>query len=202
MRKNLKTILIDCDGVCLDWEEAFLIWMEHRGMVPILENHKEVYSINKWFGITPEEGKRYVEQFNASAAMGFLPPLRDAQHYIKMLAEKDQYKFVAVTSMSSDPYAQKLRIKNLRKLFGKDTFEAFHILECGADKDEILAELAVEYPGAYFIEDKPENANEGVKNGFKCLLVEHQHNMGYWGKATIVKNWEEIYSIITEMWRK
>ena len=64
-----------------------------------------------------------VRQFNASAAIGFLPPLRDAQYYIKMLHEKHKYKFIAVTSLSLDPYAQKLRKRNLAKLFGKNTFE-------------------------------------------------------------------------------
>ena len=26
-----KIILTDCDGVVLDWEEGFSIWMEHHG---------------------------------------------------------------------------------------------------------------------------------------------------------------------------
>ena len=50
-------------------------------------------------------------QFNSSAAVGFLPPLRDAQHYMKLLAEKHGYKFVAVTSLHSDPYAQETGMK-------------------------------------------------------------------------------------------
>lgn len=193
MSKVVKYILTDCDGVCLDWEEAFLIWMDHRGFKPVVEDYKHLYKINEWFGISREEGKRLVAQFNASAAMGFLPPLRDAQYYIKKLAEKHGYRFIAVTSMSLDPYAQKLRIKNLKKLFG-DAFAGFHILDCGADKDEILAELAPQYPGAVWIEDKPENADEGVKNGFDCYLMEHGHNMEYAGEAKVVKNWEAIYA--------
>jgi hypothetical protein len=197
----MKTILIDCDGVCLDWEEAFLVWMQHKGYTPAAD-YKQRYSIDRWFDFDKAKGKTMVMEFNASAAMGFLPPLRDAQHYIKKLAEKDQYKFVAVTSMSSDPFAQKLRIQNLKKLFGRETFTEFHILGCGDDKDDILSELSSKYKSAYWVEDKIKNAEVGMSFGLKPLLMEHGHNMDYNGPATLVKDWEEIYSIITEKWRK
>jgi len=190
-----KIILVDCDGVCLDWEEAFLTWMEHRGHSPVTADFKSLYKVNEWFGMERAEGKRFVTEFNASAAMGFLPPLRDAQFYIKLLSEKMGYKFVAVTSMSDDPFAQKLRIKNLCKLFGKDTFIDYHILPCGADKDEILLELKSKYEGCYWVEDKPENARVGLELGYKSILMEHAHNMEEKG-FTKVRNWEMIYNIL------
>jgi hypothetical protein len=35
--KNKKIILTDCDGVCLDWEWAFNVWMQEHGFeeVPV-----------------------------------------------------------------------------------------------------------------------------------------------------------------------
>ena len=48
------------------------------------------------------------------------------------------------------------------------------------------------------IEDKPENVEWGIDAGLKGILVEHGHNMNYKGKANIVKNWEEIYNLITK----
>ena len=47
---------------------------------------------------TQDDAKYLVEQFNSSASMGFLPPLRDAQYYMKLMSEKLGYRFVAVTS--------------------------------------------------------------------------------------------------------
>ena len=45
-----------------------------------------------------------VKQFNESAAIGFMIPLRDAQwYYVKLLHEKHRYRFVAITSLSLDP---------------------------------------------------------------------------------------------------
>ena len=138
-------------------------------------------------------GTYMVRMFNSSAAIGFLPPLRDAQYYIKKLHEKHKYKFIAVTSLSLDPYAQKLRTRNLAKLFGDNTFEEVICLDTGADKDDILAELSGKYNGCYWIEDKPENASVGAETGFESLLVEHGHNMNAEGDFKSMKNWEEIY---------
>jgi|TARA_B110000908_G_C10141849_1_gene397161 hypothetical protein len=193
-----KIILTDCDGVCLDWETAFSVWMSHNGMEPVGENPKLEYKVSKKYGITYQEGRAFTAQFNASAAIGFLPPLRDAQYYMKKLVEKHGYRFVAVTSLSSDPYAQQLRTANLKKLFGEDAFIEYHYLSCGADKDEILLELSAKYPGAPWVEDKYVNVDEGIKVGFEGYLIEHGHNLKYDGSAKVVKNWEEIYDAITE----
>jgi len=155
-----KVILTDIDGVMLDWEEGFSVWMEHHGYKPV-DGYKLLYSIGDRYGITKDEGHKLVRLFNESAAIGFLPPVRDAQQYVRLLAEKHKYKFLAVTSLSKDVYARELRIRNL-------------------------------------IEDKPENADAGIRCGFKTLLVEHGHNLDYKGPATVVKTWEEIYNIITK----
>ena len=192
-----KIILTDCDGVCLDWEWAFMQWMAHNGMKPAVEDWKTVYKVSDRFGVSPADGSRLTSQFNSSAAIGFMPPLRDAQWFIKKLNEQHGIKFVAVTSLHDDPYAQKLRTENLRKLFG-DAFIDFHYLACGADKDEILEELSHKYYGAPWIEDKPENADVGDSCGFESYLMEHGHNMDYEGPATVVRNWEELYQLMVQ----
>ncbi len=195
LNKN-KIILTDVDGVLLDWEEGFGVWMEHHGHT-MVEGGKLIYKIGDRYGISNNQGHQLIKQFNESAAIGFLPPVRDAQYYVKLLAEKHQYRFLAVTSLSLDPYAKKLRTRNLMKIFGNDTFIDVICLDTGADKDEVLAELAQTYKGNWWIEDKPENVDAGVNVGFKGVLVEHGHNMDYKGNAIIVKNWEEIYDVIT-----
>jgi len=193
MIKKNKVILTDCDGVCLDWEYGFHTWMETHGHTL---KQKDLYSVAKQYELTDEQAKRQVEIFNSSASMGFLPPLRDAQYYIKLLAEKLGYRFVAVTSLSNDVSAQKLRTCNLKKLFGNDTFIEYHYLGCGDDKDEILLELANKYEGSIWVEDKYINAEVGARVGFDALLMEHGHNMSYEGDCKIVKNWEEIYNYV------
>ena len=194
MKKN-KVILTDIDGVVLDWEEGFNVWMQHHGH-ELVEGYQFQYNVGLRYGMTREQGNKLVKQFNESAAIGFLPPLRDAQWYINLLHEKHGYKFIALTSLSLDPYAKELRVRNLKKLMG-DSFMEVICLDTGADKDEILAEYGAKYPGNYWIEDKPENLKAGTNVGLKGILIEHGHNMYEEVDGKIVKNWEELYSYIT-----
>ena len=193
IKKN-KIILTDIDGVVLDWEEGFSVWMEHHGH-ELVEDYQFMYNIGDRYGMSHEAGSKLVKQFNESAAIGFLPPLRDAQFFVKKLNEQHGFYFLAITSLSLDPYAKQLRERNLKKLMG-DAFIDVICLDTGADKDEILAEYGAKYKGNYWIEDKPENLKAGVDNGLSGILMEHGHNMDYTGNANVVKNWLEIHDLI------
>jgi hypothetical protein len=195
IRKN-KIILTDIDGVILDWEEGFNVWMQHHGH-ELVDNYQYMYNIGERYGMSYEQGSKLVKQFNESAAIGFLPPLRDAQFFVKKLNEQHGYYFLAITSLSLDPYAKQLRERNLKKLMG-DAFIDVICLDTGADKDEILLEYGKKYTGNYWIEDKTENVQWGIDSGLNGILMEHGHNMDYKGSATVVKNWEEIYNIIVK----
>jgi len=193
--KNLdKLILTDCDGVCLDWEYAFNVWMQEHGFTEV-EGSKLSYDMSIRYNIPKDQVKKLIKIFNESAAIGFLPAQRDAMYYIKRLHEEHGFRFHAITSLSLDPNAQKLREMNLHKLFGPTAFERIVCLDTGAHKDEALEEY--EGTGCWWIEDKPENADVGYRMGLKSILVEHGHNMHLECPYPIVKNWREIYHIIT-----
>ena len=190
-----KIILTDADGVILDWEYAFDVWMQQHGFQK-QDGGQLVYSIGKRYGIDPEQGKKLIKIFNESAAIGFLPPLRDAMYYIKRLHEEHGYEFHCITSLSKDENAQELRTMNIRKLFGSTAFTRFIYLDTGADKDEVLEQYRGK--GYYWIEDKITNAVAGHKVGLRSLLVEHGHNMDFeHTEIPRVTSWKEIYEIIT-----
>jgi hypothetical protein len=189
-----KVILTDCDGVVLDWEYAFDVWMTQHGFQKV---ELSKYNIGTSYNIPNDQAKKLVKIFNESAAIGFLPALRDAMYYVKRLHEEHGYVFHAITSLSRDENAQQLRKMNLRKLFGQTAFEKFVFLDTGADKDEVLEPYRD--TGCYWIEDKIQNAETGRKLGLFPLIMEHGHNFDtptpYMHK---VKNWHEIYNIITK----
>lgn len=199
MRKRFKNldrlILTDCDGVCLDWEYAFNIWMQEHGFTEV-PGSKLSYDMSIRYNIPKEQVKKLIKIFNESAAIGFLPAQRDAMYYIKRLHEEHGFRFHAITSLSLDPNAQKLREMNLHKLFGATAFERIVCLDTGAHKDEALEEY--EGTGCWWIEDKPENAEVGYRLGLKSILVEHGHNMHHECPYPIAKNWKQIYHIITD----
>jgi len=194
--KNLdRLILTDCDGVCLDWEWAFNVWMGEHGFEEIAGS-KLNYDMSIRYDIPKEQVRKLIRIFNESAAIGFLPAMRDAMYYIKRLHEEHGFRFHAITSLSLDPNAQKLREMNIHKLFGNTAFERIVCLDTGADKHEALEEY--EGTGCFWCEDKPENAEAGYRLGLRPLVLEHGHNMSYSHPGiTIVKNWREIYQVIT-----
>ena len=189
-----RVILVDADGVLLNWEYAFAIWMEQHGFNKV-EGGQFVYDIGERYNISRDQGRKLIKMFNESAAIGFLPPLRDAMYYVKRLHEELGYVFHCITSLSSDINAQRLREMNLEKLFGATVFERVVCLETGADKNYALEPYAG--TGCWWIEDKPENAEVGLDLGLKSILMEHGHNMHHVNeRIPVVKNWREIYSII------
>jgi FMN phosphatase YigB (HAD superfamily) len=186
-------ILVDADGVLLNWEWAFDTWMNEHG------HHKQdgsqfKYDIGKRYGIDSETGKKLIKTFNESAAIGFLPPLRDAMYYVRRLHEEHGYVFHCITSLSLDKNAQKLRRMNLEKLFGETVFEEIICLDTGADKDQAL--LPYKDSECWWVEDKITNAEVGRQLGLRSVIVEHGHNMDYQGDIPVVKNWKEIYEMI------
>ena len=185
-------ILTDADGVLLNWEYAFNCWMEEHGYTPVPGLETE-YDVSTKYGLDKKEGKRLIRFFNESAAIGFLPALRDAEHYVRLLGNLG-YKFHCITSLSKDPNAQRLRTKNLEKLFG-DVFEKFIYLDTGEDKDEVLK--VYKDSGLLWVEDKPENADVGARFGLNPVLMEHGHNMDYSGPAKVVVDWKSIYDLVT-----
>lgn len=189
-----RVILVDADGVLLNWEYAFNIWMETHGFVRVPGTEFD-YDIGKRYGIDYQQSKKLIKIFNESAAIGFLPPLRDAMYYVKRLHEEHGYVFHCITSLSLDPSAGKLREMNLSKLFGDTAFERVVCLDTGADKTEALQ--VYKNTGCWWIEDKPENAIVGHELGLRAILMEHGHNMYHYHQdIPVVKNWKEVYSVI------
>lgn len=190
-----KVILVDCDGVLLDWEYAFDQWMKRHGYSVNSVGH---YKMKDKYGIDGSEAKRLIRMFNESAQIRKLPPLRDAIHYVKRLHQEHGYIFHAITSLSNDQYAQHLRTKNLREMFGDSVFERYVYLDTGADKDSALAEY--NNTGCWWVEDKPENAVEGTRCGLESVLMHHEHNADFDTtnlNITRVRNWKEIYELVT-----
>lgn len=194
MMNNLnKVILTDCDGVLMNWEYAFTVWMnQHFEDQEVVD--PDSYDVGTRYGLTKERKNELVRFFNESAAIGFLPPLRDAMYYVDLLHRKHGYTFHMITSLSKDESAQKLRIQNTKKLFGETAFTKFIFEDTGADKDDVLAPYAD--TGLLWIEDKLENAELGDHLGLESVVIEHAHNMHNKVFPTFSK-WKYLYEYIT-----
>ena len=191
-----SVILVDADGVLLNWEYAFEVWMSQHGF-DLLPGGGLNYDMSVRYGVSRSQIVKLIKMFNESAAIGFLPPLRDAMYYVEKLHKEHGYTFHCITSVSLDPNSIKLREMNLHKLFGETAFPKIVCLDTGADKDAAL--FPYRDTGCYWIEDKVQNAELGASLGLNSLLMEHGHNMHhYHDHVRTVKNWEDVYRIVTQ----
>ena len=193
MPQSDRIILTDVDGVLLEWEDHFSKWMATKGF-PQLENTEHEYDMSIRYGIHKDLSRELIREFNKSAWMSTQQPMPDAQTWIKLL-HAEGWTFIPITSQTSDIPAQELRKRRLAELFGDTVFTNFFILETGDHKDAALAEF--HGTGLWWVEDKPENADLGYRLGLQSILMEHGHNMNHECPYPVVKNWREIYAIIT-----
>jgi len=185
-----RKILTDVDGVLLDWESAFDEWMQSRGYtVKDPTDYKQYIR----YGITKEESDSNVERFNTSAWIGYLKPLRDAIDIVHRFGSH-HWHFECITSLSTDQFAGLLRTSNLESVFGRGPIRRVRCIDTGADKDDILKEYE---PGHWWIEDKPENCEAGLRAGHKPIIIDHRYNQDYNG-ALRAKTWKDVFKIITK----
>ena len=119
----MTLILTDCDGVLLNWENSFIEWMTEQGFSA--DPNDNSYDMHKRFGERKSQIKTLVREFNNSAWIGFLKP-KDAVWGVEQLASKG-YTFGAITRLSEDVYAGKMREYNPKQLFG-DVFDFVIVL--------------------------------------------------------------------------
>ena len=184
-------ILTDCDGVLMDWERCFGEWMTSNGYC-VNNDYKLSYDMAKRYNITDCKKEELIKYFNESSRIGWLPPLRDAIKYVKKLHEEHGYVFHMITSLSKDPYAGNLRIENTERLFGETAFEKYIFLDVGEDKCEELWKY--KDSGLLWVEDKAQNAEDGIDAGLDSVLIAHPHN-----KKSLLERyntWKELYEAI------
>ena len=187
-----KRIIVDCDGVLLDWAYAFDVWMVEHGYSR-LPNTIQYYDQTLRYGISHVEAISQIKKFNGSGCVGFIPAFRDSVEYVVKLSELG-WKFEVISCLDKDKYAQKLRQKNLLHLFG----DVFDFIDCALDftvgKEQYLLDR---YKGKnyYWIEDSVDHAESGKRVGLNSIVMDHPYNKEWDGPR--VKNWKDIYQIIT-----
>jgi len=187
-----RKIIVDCDGVLLDWACAFDVWMYEQGYERL--NHTdEYYDQSLRYGIDRRIANNQVKKFNESGCVGFIPAYRDAVEYVNKLYHRG-WRFEVISCLDKDKYAQKLRAKNLRHLFG----DVFDFIDCSLDftvgKEQYLFDK-YDGTGYYWIEDSVNHAISGAKVGLNSIIMDHPYNQEWEGLR--VKSWKEVYQIIT-----
>lgn len=182
-------ILTDVDGVLLNWETAFRNWLWKRRLVESpLASYEDMMSLENHYDC--------VAAFNHSEEIRYLPPYRDAVKYVRKLHFGHGFVFHAVSNLTENAYSANLRVENLKALFGSTVFINVECLPIGSSKRPSLEPYIDS--GIFWIEDKPEAAELGLELDLIPIVMKGNRNKN-WHNPDIpkVRNWQEIYSMIT-----
>ena len=78
-----KLMLVDCDGVLLDYDAGFEMFMNDKGYTR--RRDIKTYALDVIYGITKQQKHDYIREYNESEIIVDMPPLRDAVAGIKRL---------------------------------------------------------------------------------------------------------------------
>lgn len=196
---SFEWCLLDVDGVLLNWTDGIRRFAnDNYGIVPVADKNTD-WDFSKWLGIPREDAVRISAEFFLSEAFSKLIPIEGAVEAVKLL--KTKYRLAVVTSCSLDSNVVSFRKKNLNDVFG-DVFEKIIPVPWQESKYNYLKQFD---DVQLFIDDKPQNIEDGIKAGHKCILFEQAHSKGYKipeehsEKYVSLKNWNEILSYIENM---
>ena len=195
-----RTILLDVDGVLLNWFDTFQAWMAKEGY-SVKDETCVSYDMAKRFGVTKDQSFEMIRRFNDSAYMGYLPAIPDAPKALNDLINMG-FRFRAVTSVSECPYAGDLRRMNLQLVFG-NIFDEVVCLPLGASKkDELTRQHRINGDNQMiYVEDSLDHAKTALKiGGFIPLLLAYPYNKLEKNEKVIRRHsWEELYTEIVQL---
>lgn len=187
----MKTILVDCDDVLLDWISGFSNFCKLKGLKP--KGHKPSdWDMSGWLQVEPSDVKRLIHEFNEESDMfAEIPALSDAHKIVPHLYEEG-YRFVVITACSDKSHVINRRKDNLHTLFG-DVFDEIHCIPTGHSKVELLQK----YQSTLWVEDNYHNALAGIDTGHKSVVIRRPHNQKFEQSdnsgAVWLDDWHEIY---------
>lgn len=169
-------ILIDCDGVLLDWLEGFQMYARlHLGLNLDPEGPSN-FNLTHWLGVADhDETVRIIDEFNAGISGHFskLPVMPGAAQALNALHQQGRDIHV-ITSCSTHPDVVTMRRKNLESIFGRIFNSITHI-----DLLDKKAPLLEQHVPAIWVEDNFDNAIAGARAGHRTFLIRSPHNRSH-----------------------
>jgi len=166
-------ILLDIDGVCLNWEKGLVNYMEshfpHVAEAGVFNPH--AFDLTARYGMSRQEANQLVWDFHHHDWFAELDPMVGATEAVDRLRQVG--KLVAITACGTTDRTQQLRRKNLKLCFGN----VFSEIYCTNNFEEKRGYLSL-YPSGFWVEDHLKNAIMGAECGHKSYLISAHHNQG------------------------
>lgn len=197
-----QPVILDCDGVLLDWETGFRNWvLRHRPTTVFASEYPTDWDLSHWIGCTPDESMALIQGFNQSAYFGCLSAMPGAARMLYEL-ERRRHPLFVLTSCSSDQITVARRKRNLEIVFAA-RIERVICLDLGVSKLETLRAFSTVFGECIWVEDNMKNALDGYTAGHRSFFLHRPHNQVHWGleekgfsPVTHLENLSDLVSLI------
>lgn len=172
-------VLLDCDGVLLDYVSGFRAFAETALGVRMDPDGPCSFDMRAWTGLSHEGVRRLVHAFNGGEETGFdrLPPMPGAVAGVRALLEAG-HRLEVLSSADAGGASVRSRLSNLDAVFG-DVFDEVTLIGLGTSKREILARL----DPCDWVDDHLPNAIAGLQAGHRAHVIRQSHNRSQEGES-------------------
>ena len=187
----MDTLLIDVDGVILDWNLGFELWMKERGYKKKVES---TYDLSDAYEMDKTEIHTLGYEYCHSEDFARIPAFRDAPFYLDRIAVKFELYIHAISAVYDDKKSYAARWSNIKHFYPTDFWTLTHTI---TSENKLQHLLKYKDSGCFWIEDHMPNALMGLECGLRPILMDHPYNRDEnHPDIPRVSSWKEIYTII------
>ena len=186
----LKNIVLDCDGVILDWHLGFYDWMRAQGHT-VTHPYPTDYAMTQAHpGKSKDEIWANIPIFNRSPDFGRLAPCDGAEDGIRSLkARFPATPITVLTSVGDAPETRLMRRESLAHL----PIDELILVPLGVSKRSWLEKFT---GPALLVEDHPGHATDAAELGFTSILIDRPWNRDLDDpQIERARSWAEIVAI-------
>ncbi|QIW90164.1 hypothetical protein OLCHANIL_00067 [Vibrio phage V05] len=167
-----KTIIIDVDGVLLNWKANLPFFMMQLGMLDNLNingSNTDTDARSLFINVSDMQLGKLIGAYNEHECAKYIPAYEDAYDALRELS--DRYNIIALTKFSMSRTSWSNRVHNLNALFPGMISEVISI-EYFDSKAKYVEKLCELHDVKYFIDDSLDNIRE-IQERFdiECIHV-------------------------------
>lgn len=184
-------LILDADGVLLDFVAGFDAFMRRRGHKAAIPLHtSRDYNLGDlWPDMPWPDRLALMHQFMADESFSAVPHIEGAYDAVRMIRQEHPgIKISAVTAIGSNPAARAARRANLRE-FGIE--DVTFVPMAGSKADELFRFS----PGAVYVDDLPGHVDDGIAAGHRSYLFRQPHNVGTTRLPTL-RDWADGINVV------
>ena len=172
----MNKVLLDCDGVLLDWVAGFKNWLQIRKNITPKGDCPNMYDMAEWIGAPTDQVMKLINEFNTEAKeFGDLPAEPGAQKFLETL--RREHELIIISSCSDNPNTVYQRERNLMEAFG-DIFADIILVPLGQSKADHLKK----FERSLWVEDSYSNGLLGLELGHEAVMVRKPYNIMHEGE--------------------